>query len=129
MRSMITSINQINFDHKLKTFFLKNHNQWQTHQLINFLVWTYLPEVILKNLHQKLRKLLDFRVFQYYLHKLLSHQQSTRIDYLPAGLLADCGSIISKLLCHIINLLIRSVKFPSSPKASKVTPIFKPVSC
>ena len=61
--------------------------------------------------------------------KLLSHQQSTRIDYLPAGLLTDCGSIISKLLCHIINLLIRSVKFPSSPKAAKVTPIFKPVSC
>ena len=61
--------------------------------------------------------------------KLLSHQQSTRIDYLPTGLLTDCGSIISKLLCRIINLLIRSVKFPSSWKAATVTPIFKSVSC
>ena len=26
---MITSINQINFGHKLKTIFLENHNQWQ----------------------------------------------------------------------------------------------------
>ena len=33
--------------------------------------------------------------------------------------------IISKLLCHIINLSIRSGKFPSSWKAAKVTPIFK----
>ena len=85
-RSMITSINQRNFGHKLKTFFLENHNQWQTFQLINVLVWTYLvafrvqwhqswknplnylqilPGVILQNLHQKLRKLLDFHIFQY----------------------------------------------------------------
>ena len=37
----------------------------------------------------------------------------------------DCGSIISKPFCHIINLSIRSGKFPSSWKAATVTPIFK----
>ena len=37
----------------------------------------------------------------------------------------DCGSIISKPLCDIINLSIRSGKFPSSWKVAKVTPIFK----
>ena len=38
MCSMITVIHQINFGHKLKKFFLENHNQWQTYQLINVLV-------------------------------------------------------------------------------------------
>ena len=57
--------------------------------------------------------------------KLLSHQKSTGTDNLPPGLLKDCGSIISKPLCDIINLSIRSGKFPSSWKAAKVTPIFK----
>ena len=37
----------------------------------------------------------------------------------------DGGSIISKPFCDIINLSIRSGKFPSSWKAAKVTPIFK----
>ena len=46
--------------------------------------------------------------------KLLSRQKSTGIDNLPSGLLKDCGSIISKPLCDIINLSIRSGKFPSS---------------
>ena len=72
---MITSINQINFGRKLKTFFLENHNQWQTYQLINVLVYCILQYnsskiekihlqiltgVILQNIHQKLGKLLDF---------------------------------------------------------------------
>ena len=41
IRSMITLINQRNFGHKSNTFFLENHNQWQTYQLINVLVLTY----------------------------------------------------------------------------------------
>ena len=57
--------------------------------------------------------------------KLLSRQKFTGIDNLPPGLLKDCGSIISKPLCDIINLSIRSGKFPSSWKVAKVTPIFK----
>ena len=57
--------------------------------------------------------------------KLLSRQKSTGIDNLPPGLLKDCGSIISKPLCHIINLSIRSGKFPTSWRATKVTTIFK----
>ena len=57
--------------------------------------------------------------------KLLSRQKSTGIDNLPSGLLKDCGNIISKPLCDIINLSIRSGKFPSSWKVAKVTPIFK----
>ena len=56
--------------------------------------------------------------------KLLSLQKSTIID-LPPGLLKDCGSIISKPLCDIINLSMRTGKFPSSSKAAKVAPIFK----
>ena len=57
--------------------------------------------------------------------KMLSHQKSASIDNLPHGLLKDCGSIISKPLCDIINLSIRSGKFPSSWKIAKVTPTFK----
>ena len=57
--------------------------------------------------------------------KLLSHQKSTGTDNLPPGLLKDCGSIISKPLCDIINLSMRTGKFPSSCKAAKVAPIFK----
>ena len=56
--------------------------------------------------------------------KLLSLQKFTIID-LPPGLLKDCGSIISKPLCDIINLSMRTGKFPSSCKAAKVAPIFK----
>ena len=37
----------------------------------------------------------------------------------------DGGSIISKPLCHIVNLSIGSGKFPLNWKAAKVTPIFK----
>ena len=38
---MTISINQ-SFGQKLKMFFQENHDQWQTYQLINVLVWTYL---------------------------------------------------------------------------------------
>ena len=44
---------------------------------------------------------------------------------LPPGLLKDCGSIISKPLCDIINLSVRNGKFPLSWKVAKFTPIFK----
>ena len=37
-RLMITSVNQRNFGHKLKAFFLENENQWQTYHLIKVLV-------------------------------------------------------------------------------------------
>ena len=40
--SMTILINQRNFSHKLKRFFLENRNQCQTYQLIKVLVWTYL---------------------------------------------------------------------------------------
>ena len=60
-----------------------------------------------------------------FVQKELSCQKSTGIDNLPPGLLKDCGSIISKPLCDIINLSIRSEKFPSSWKVAKVTSIFK----
>ena len=35
--SIRTLINQRHFNHKLKTFFLENHNQWKMYQLINAL--------------------------------------------------------------------------------------------
>ena len=56
--------------------------------------------------------------------KLLCRQKFTGIDNLPPGILKYCGSIISKSLCHIINLSIRSEKFPSSFRAAKVAPTF-----
>ena len=49
---MIASINQRNFGHKLKMFYLENHNQWQTYQLINILVGTYLAAFTVQ-WHQK----------------------------------------------------------------------------
>ena len=144
---MITSINQRNFGHKLKVFFLENHNQWQTYQLINVLVWTYLVTFTVQWHQSWKNSLTDFtwrytaksppittKTFRFpYISvlfvqnklKLLSRQKSTGIDNLPPGLLKDCGSIISKPLCDIINLSIRSGKFPSSWKVAKVTPIFK----
>ena len=71
---MITSINQINFGHKLKTIFLENQNQWQNvstdkRPSLNILSRFYstmasqlkkstylkiLPGIILQNLHRKL---------------------------------------------------------------------------
>ena len=57
--------------------------------------------------------------------KLLPRQKTTGIDNLPHGILKDCGSIILKPLCDIINLSIRSGKFPSSWNVAKVTPISK----
>ena len=38
-------------------------------KLKKYIYLQILPGVILQNLHQKLRKLLDFRIFQYYLCK------------------------------------------------------------
>ena len=61
--------------------------------------------------------------------KLISRQKSTAIKNLFPGLLKDCGSIISKPLCHIINLSINSRKFPSSWKAAEVASLFKSGSC
>ena len=57
--------------------------------------------------------------------KLISRQKSTAIKNLFPGLLKDCGSIISKPLCHIINLSIRSGKFSSCWKVAKVTKVAK----
>ena len=51
--------------------------------------------------------------------KLLSRQKSARIENLPHGLLKT-GGIISTPLCDIINLSIKSRKFPSSWKVAKV---------
>ena len=129
--AMVTSINQKKLGHKLKTFFLENHNQ-----LINVLVWTYLVAFTVQ-WHQRWKKsLTDFtwhyiaksppittKTFRFpYISvlfvqnklKLLSRQKSTGLDNLPPGLLNDCGSIISKPLCDIINLSIRSGKFSFS---------------
>ena len=129
--SMITSINQKKFGRKLKTFFLEYHNQ-----LINVLVWTYLVTFTVQWHQSWKNSLTDFtwrytaksppittKTFRFpYISvlfvqnklKLLSRQKSTGIDNLPPGLLNDCGSIISKPLCDIINLSIRSGKFSFS---------------
>ena len=148
--SMATSINQRNIGHKLKRLFQENHNQWQTNQLINVLVWTYLVDFTVQ-WHQswknwltylqilpafytpksppKSRKTFRFQnisvLFEQKELQLLSGKKFTGIDNLPPRLLKDCGSIMSKPLRHIINLSIRSGELPSRWKAAKVTPIFK----
>ena len=147
---MITSINQINFGHKLKTIFLENHNQWQNvstdkRPSLNILSRFYstMASQLKKSTYllkdstwrytakspSKTMKTFRFPyVSELFVQKeliLLSRQKSTIIDNLPPGLLKDSDSIISKPLCDIINLSIRSGKFPSSWKVAKVTPIFK----
>ena len=57
--------------------------------------------------------------------KVVISSEITGIDNLPPGLLKNCGSIISKPLCHIVNLSRRSGKFLLSWKVAEVTPIFK----
>ena len=43
--------------------------QWHQSRKNTVTYLQILPDVILQNLHQKLRKLLDFHIFQYYLCK------------------------------------------------------------
>ena len=94
-----------------------------THLLTDF-TWRHTPKSPPKNTKTFRFPYISVLLVQKEL-KLLSRQKSTCITNLPPGLLKYCGSIISKPLCHIINLSTRSGNFPSSWKAAKVTPIFK----
>ena len=90
----------------------------------NHFTWRYTPKSLRKTTKTFRLPYISVLFVQKEL-KLLSRQKSTRIDNLPPWLLKDCGSIISKPLCHIINLSIRSRKFPLSWKVANVTSIFK----
>ena len=93
-----------------------------TYLLTDF-TWRYTPKSPPKN--TKTFKLWYISVlFVQKELKFLSRQKFAGIDNLPPGILKYYSSIISKSLCHIINLLIRNEKFPSSWKAAKVAPTF-----
>ena len=132
---MITSINQRNFGHNLKTFFFFWKSQSMANvstdkcpslkilsrfystmtsklkkmHLLTDLTWRYTAKSPPKT--TKICRFLYISVLLVQKKlKLLSCQKSTGIDPLPPGLLKDCGSVILKLLCDITNLSIRSWK-------------------
>ena len=55
----------------------------------------------------------------------LKRDKATGIDDLPPGMLKDCALLISKPLCHIINLSIKTSTVPTIWKVAKITPTFK----
>ena len=55
----------------------------------------------------------------------LDPSKATGYDNIPARLLIDGASVITKPLCHIINLSLQSGIFPEALKIAKVTPVFK----
>lgn len=57
--------------------------------------------------------------------KSFKPKKATRLDELPTKLLKDCAHIISKPLCHIINLSLRTGQVPYIWKSAKITPVYK----
>jgi hypothetical protein len=55
----------------------------------------------------------------------LDATKATGLDGIGAKFLKTAADVISKPLCSIINLSIKSGKFPTQLKQSKVTPIYK----
>ena len=51
--------------------------------------------------------------------------KATGLDGISAKFLKTASAVICKPLCTIINLSIKTGKFPSQLKQSKVTPIYK----
>jgi hypothetical protein len=91
--------------------------------LTNF-VWKY-------PLKQKVRTHKIFQA-QYISHLFVSNQlknlqrrKATGIDGLPSNMLKDCREFISKPLCHILNLSIRTGKVPETWKMAKLKPLHK----
>ena len=98
--SMTISINQRSFGQKSKMFFQENHDQWQTYQLINVLVWPYLANFAVQWHHSWKNPLIYLKILPVYSKistknyenswisvlfvqkglKLLSRQKSTGID-------------------------------------------------
>ena len=57
--------------------------------------------------------------------KILKRKKSTGVDGLPAGMLKDCRTMISKQLCYILNLSIKTGTVPALWKIAKIVPIHK----
>ena len=55
----------------------------------------------------------------------LQRTKATGIDELPPAMLNDCARSISRPLCYIINLSIKSCTVSSLWKIAKVVPIYK----
>ena len=57
--------------------------------------------------------------------KSFKRKKAAGDDGLPPGLLKDCRNQISKPLCYILNLSVRTCTVPTSWKIAKVVPIHK----
>jgi hypothetical protein len=57
--------------------------------------------------------------------KQLRRTKATGVDNLPPGMLKDCREHISQPLCHILNLSVKTARFPALWKVAKVVPIHK----
>ena len=57
--------------------------------------------------------------------KNLQRRKATGIDGRPSNMLKDCREFISKPLCHILNLSIRTGKVPDIWKKAKIKPLRK----
>ena len=57
--------------------------------------------------------------------KATQETKATGADNLPPGMLKDCREHISQPLCHILNLSVKTARFPALWKVAKVVPIHK----
>lgn len=57
--------------------------------------------------------------------KSLKRKKSSRLDYLPQGLLKDCAEEIAARLHHLINLFLNSSMVSVIEKETRIIPLFK----
>ena len=55
----------------------------------------------------------------------LKRSKATGLDNLPPSILKDTADVISKPLCHFINLSLKTGLFPPSWKRARIVPVFK----
>ena len=55
----------------------------------------------------------------------LKRSKATGLDNLPPSILKDTARVISKPLCHLINLSLKTGLFPSIWKKARIVPVFK----
>ena len=54
-----------------------------------------------------------------------SERKATGYDGIPISLIKENKTTLSPILTHIINLIMRTSKFPDSQKIARVTPLHK----
>ena len=92
--------------------------------LLTDFVWRYLATVIPQTSHVFKMQCIS-NVFILNELKQLRRTKATGADNLPPGMLKDCREHISQPLCHILNLSVKTARFPALWKVAKVVPIHK----